>query len=67
MEEMERLLNEIQRTAEIALEHRNSKAFRNNLVTVALESIISKCKDALNLVVMMGQRIEGGSLCDTTT
>lgn len=47
METLE-ILKEIKRTAEIALEHQKSKASMNNLITVALGNIVSKCETAID-------------------
>ena len=48
MEKTEKTIEEIEKLAEIALEHEKCKTFRNSIITVALESIIFKCKVALD-------------------
>lgn len=40
-------LNAIRRTAEIILEHQNSKPFKNSIITVGAENIIGICKDVI--------------------
>jgi sugar-specific transcriptional regulator TrmB len=49
-ERIKDLLEKVQRTAEIILEHHTSKAFKDNIITLGAESIITMCKEAINEV-----------------
>jgi hypothetical protein len=41
------ILEKIKRTAEIVLEHQNSRTFKNSIINLGAESIIAMSKDAL--------------------
>jgi len=49
MEEIERLLKAIHRTAEIVHEHLETRAHRNHLTTVGIESIVSMAKEGIEM------------------
>jgi hypothetical protein len=46
-EKTKNLLEKIKRTAEIILEHQSSRAFKNSIITLGAESIITMCKEAI--------------------
>ena len=49
MEEIERLLKAIHRKAEIVHEHLETRAHRNHLTTVGIESIVSMAKEGIEM------------------
>jgi hypothetical protein len=42
------ILEKIKRTAEIILEHQRSRAFKNSIITLGAESIITMCKERID-------------------
>jgi hypothetical protein len=42
------ILEKIKRTAEIILEHQRSRAFKNSIITLGAESIITMCKEGID-------------------
>ncbi len=50
MEEIEKILQSIQRTAEIIREHLEARSNRNNIMTLGINGIIAMAKEAIELV-----------------
>ena len=46
-QKVKEILEKIKRTAEIVLEHQNSRAFKNNIINLGAESIVAMSRDAL--------------------
>lgn len=46
-QKVKEILEKIKRTAEIVLEHQNSRAFKNSIINLGAESIIAMSNDAL--------------------
>jgi hypothetical protein len=46
-ERVKEILEKIKRTAEIVLEHHTSRAYKNSIITLGVESIISMSKEAI--------------------
>lgn len=47
-ERVKDILDKIKRTAEIILEHQSSRPFKNNIITLGAESIITMIKEAID-------------------
>jgi len=47
MEEVEKILKAIERTAEIVREHLEARGYRNHVTTLGIEGIVSMAKEAL--------------------
>ena len=67
MEEIEKRLEGIQKTAKAIRQELDGKAFRNDITTVGVENIISLAQEALRELAKEKNEGERGNLCDTTT
>jgi hypothetical protein len=47
-ERIKEILEKIKRTGEIILEHQNSRAFKNSIISLGAESIIAMSKEAID-------------------
>ena len=47
-ERVKDILEKIKRTAEIILEHQTTRAFKNNIITLGAESIVTMSKEAID-------------------
>jgi predicted lipid carrier protein YhbT len=50
MEEIEKILKAIQRTAEIVREHLEARFYRNHITTLGINGIITMAKEAIVLI-----------------
>jgi len=50
MEEIEKILKAILRTAEIIHEHLEARSYRNHIMTLGIDAIIAMAKEAIELV-----------------
>jgi len=67
MEEIEKRLEGIQKTAKAIRQELDGKAFRNDITTVGVENIISLAQEALRELAKEKNKGERGNPCDTTT
>jgi len=67
MEEIEKRLEGIQKTARAIRQELDGKAFRNDITTVGVENIISLAQEALEEFAKEKGEGKGGGPCDTTT
>ena len=67
MEEIEKRLEGIQKTARAIRQELDGKAFRNDITTVGVENIISLAQEALRELAKEKNKGERGNPCDTTT
>ncbi len=47
-ERIKDLLEKIKRTAKIILEHQTSRSFKNSIIILGVENIITMCKEAVD-------------------
>jgi hypothetical protein len=67
MEEIEKRLEGIQKTAKAIRQELDGKAFRNDITTVGVENIISLVQEALRELAKEKNEGKRGNSCDTTT